>query len=246
MVKGNGLLPDTVDADSILKMQETALEDFPQELVRKHFKQMRISIGASAPELPLYSLVMDLYRRLDQLVGPSDIRRTDPLSYYQANVSPVLQLLQAQEALNTMRPPVTLDLRDDFMGYNWHAAEDVHGFPFWRWMGAAPQSGVMIPAMSDLRMLRLVGRSSAPAQEAELKIRLNGIPLKVVSDRKKEGNLHINLEVPDGFLSQAQSSTFPWYVLQVEIQTHLPPSETDPRFLGFGIGQIELLGSTDE
>jgi hypothetical protein len=242
----SGLLPNDFDAQAIVEKQKSALESFPAGLVRKHIAQLGLSGTISASDLVLHSLVMDLYRRLDALTGPADMRRSDPLSYYEKNVSPVLQLLQQQRSLNSMRAPVTIDFGADFMGYNWHQPEVAHGLSTWRWMGPGPESGIMIPAVADVRVLRVIGRPSVVAQDSELKIRLNGNPLKIISDRKQGGNLHITLEVPEGITTETQMSTFPWCVLQFAVQTHTQPNETDPRSLGYGIGQLELLGDKHE
>jgi hypothetical protein len=237
-----GLPPEDFDAAAILRRQKSALAQFPEAVVQAHLRQLGLPAEVSASEQALHALVLDLYRRLDALVGATDQRRTDPLSYYEKNVSPVLQLLQRQRSLNAMRPPVEIDLRDDFLGYNWHPAEVAHGSSSWRWMAGGPQSGIMIPAMPGMRMVRLVGRSSVSVQDSELVIRLNGRVLRILSDHKKEGNLHINLEVPAEFLTDTQMSTFPWYVLHFEVKTHAQPNARDPRSLGYGICQLEILG----
>jgi hypothetical protein len=240
------LPPDDFDAEVVIERQKLALAQFPGGIVRRHLAQIGLSTDASPSELALHGLVMDLYRRLDLLTGPADIRRADPLSFYEKNVSPVLQLLQKQRSLNTIHPPVQIDLRENFMGYNWHEAEEAHGSSCWRWMGPGPQSGIMLPVLRDMRMIRLIGRSSVSAQDSELDIKLNGTTLKIVSDRKMAGNLDINLEIPADIATDTQMNTFPWWVLQFDIKTHTKPSTTETRALGYGIGYLEILGSQDD
>lgn len=240
------LPPDDFDAEAVIERQTLALSQFPDGIVRRHLAQIGLSPDASASELALHGLVMDLYRRLDLLTGPADIRRADPLSFYEKNVSPVLQLLQRQRSLNAIQPPVQIDLRENFLGYNWHGAEEAYGCASWRWMGPGPQSGIMLPVLRDMRMIRLIGRSSVSAQDSELDIKLNGTSLKIVSDRKSAGNLDIHLEIPADIVTDTQMNTFPWWVLQFDVKTHTRPSSADTRTLGYGIGYLEILGGSDD
>lgn len=235
------LPPDDADMGALLEKQQKALADFPPEVMRAHQGGLSLLGDASPTELALLGLVTDLYRRLDALTGSADLRRTDPLAFYERTVSPVLRLQQNQGNPPPATPSPLIDLGERLQGYNWHAPENVPGFPAWRWMGPGPQSGLLIPALPGLRALRVVGRSSTPAQDSELKIKLNGFPLRILSDRKKDSHLHLHLEVPEELLAVPGMSAFPWYVLSFEILSLFRPGGNDPRSLGYGIGQVELL-----
>ncbi len=238
------LPPDNADMNAILEKQQKALADFPLEVMRVHRSQLGLPGDASSTELALLGLITELYRSLDALTGSTDLRRTDPLAFHARNVSPILKLQQSQGSPPPNPPSPLIDLGERLQGYNWHAPESVPGFPAWRWMGPGPQSGIMIPALPGLRTLRVVGRSSTPAQDSELKIKLNGYPLRVLSDRKKDSHLHLHLEVPGELKSSVETGTFPWYVLSFEVLTLFQPGGQDPRSLGYGIGQLELLVET--